>query len=188
MCAAARCPPGSLLERTDEARPPSHTDPATLAPKLAPTLAGRRPLGHTGGMLHIAKLAVGIRDVAHIRAVQAERMRTDPPLRHLTRNHPRRAAEVLDGGSLYWVIGGSMLVRQRLLDIRDEETADGGTLAALVLDPALVLLTGKPTRPFQGWRYLDPAAAPPDLSTAAAGGVEALPEAMRRDLRELGLL
>jgi hypothetical protein len=151
-------------------------------------LVRRARLGHTGAMLHLAKLAVGIRDVAHLRAVQADRLRTSPPLRHLTRNRPRRAAEVLDGGSIYWVIGGSMLVRQRLLDIRDEETAEGGTLAALVLDPALVLLAGKPTRPFQGWRYLDPAAAPPDLSTVKAGGVEALPEAMRRDLRELGLL
>src|SRR3954447_15522514 len=77
-------------------------------------------------MLHIAKLAVGVRDIDHIRALQAERMRTTPPLRHRTRNFPRRGNEVLDGGSLYWVISGSMLARQRILDIvedtRDDQT------------------------------------------------------------------
>jgi hypothetical protein len=139
-------------------------------------------------MLHIAKLAVGIRDIDHLRQVQAHRQRDRPPLRHLTRNFPRRADEVLDGGSLYWVIGGSMLVRQRLLDIIEDHWDDGTRCAGLVLDAALVALVGRPTRAFQGWRYLAATDAPADLAGDAARGEPALPPELRRELRALGLL
>jgi hypothetical protein len=140
-------------------------------------------------MLHIAKLAVGIRDLAHLRQVQENRVRATPPLRHLTRNTPRRRDEVLDGGSLYWVIAGSMLVRQRIVGIAEDARDDGTRCAALVLDPALVPLEGRRTKPFQGWRYLAPSAAPADVvGGQAVRGVAELPEALRRDLRALGLL
>jgi hypothetical protein len=140
-------------------------------------------------MLHLAKLAVGIRDIAHLAEVQAERLERRPPLRHLTRNFPRRAAELLDGGSIYWVIAGSMLARQRLRDIIEDSWDDGTRCAALVLDPALVPLLGRPTKPFQGWRYLAAADAPPDRAPGAAAAGEAeLPPTLRRELRELGLL
>jgi len=140
-------------------------------------------------MLHIMKLAVGIRDLAHLRAVQAARLATEPPLRHRTRNFPRRAREVVDGGSMYWVVSGSLLVRQRIVDIVDSQWEDGSACAAILLDPELVSVAGRPTRAFQGWRYLEPEAAPPDLAgLALADGAEAMPEPMRRELRELGLL
>ena len=140
-------------------------------------------------MLHLAKLAVGIRDIAHLADVQAERRRTDPPLRHKTRNFPRRAAEVVDGGSLYWVVAGTMLVRQRVLDIVEDQWDDGSGCAALVLDATLVPLLGRPTKAFQGWRYLAAPDAPPDRATQAAGaGEEALPAALRRELQALGLI
>jgi hypothetical protein len=140
-------------------------------------------------MLHLAKLAVGIRDIEHLRQVQDARQRQQPPLRHLTRNHPRRAAEVIDGGSLYWVIGGSMLVRQRVIDIIDDQWDDGTRCAGLVLDAALVPLAGRPTKAFQGWRYLAAADAPADLvAGAAVPGEQELPPHLRRDLRALGLL
>jgi len=140
-------------------------------------------------MLHLMKLAVGVRDLDHLRDLQAERARTAPPLRHLTRNQPRRAAEVLAGGSIYWVVCGALLVRQRILDIRPAEAMDGTPRAALLLDPALVPLAGRPVRPFQGWRYLAPDAAPRDLAAMpAAEGVAALPPDLRRELQALGLL
>lgn len=140
-------------------------------------------------MLHLMKLAVGVRDPAHLAALQEGRARTAPPLRHVTRNRPRRAAEVLDGGSLYWVIGGMMVIRQRIREIRAEDGADGVARAALVLDPLLVAVEGRAMKPFQGWRYLRPDAAPPDIGAApAAAGAEALPAALRADLRALGLL
>lgn len=112
-----------------------------------------------------------------------------PPLRHRTRNFPKRRAELLDGGSIYWVISGSMLARQRILDIVEDERDDKTPCTSFILDPTLVQLTGRPTRPFQGWRYLHPDAAPEDLGAAAqADGQDELPREMRRALRELCLI
>jgi hypothetical protein len=140
-------------------------------------------------MLHLTKLAVGARDIDDLRAWQAERARTHPPLRHRTRNAPRRREDVLDGGSMYWVINGTMLVRQRILDIIEDQRDDQTPCTGLVLDPALVPLAGRVTRPFQGWRYLDPDAAPPDLpDMGAVIGVDILPASLRRELQALCLL
>ncbi|MBV9736264.1 MAG: DUF1489 domain-containing protein [Acidisphaera sp.] len=140
-------------------------------------------------MLHLSKLCVGIRDVAHLRAVQRARLATDPPLRHRTRNIPRRAAEIMAGGSLYWVIAGAMVVRQRILDIRGDRRDDGSACAGLILDAALVPVAGRLMKPFQGWRYLAAEDAPPDLAASAEVPGEAdLPPALRRELRALGLL
>ena len=101
-----------------------------------------------------------------------------------------RIAEVTDGGSIYWVIGGFVRVRQRILEIREEEWDDGTACAALVLDPALVPVEARPMKPFQGWRYLKPEEAPADLAQErpAAEGIEALPPKLRRDLAELCLI
>jgi len=152
-------------------------------------LAACARFGHTAAMLHLAKLAVGVRDLEHLRQVQAQRLHDRPPLRHFTRNFPRRAAEVVDGGSLYWVVAGSMLVRQRIIDITEDQWDDGSRCAALVLDAALVPLVGRPTKAFQGWRYLAAADAPADLAAGgAAKGSQDLPPALRQELRALGLL
>jgi hypothetical protein len=140
-------------------------------------------------MLHLTKLAVGVRDLEHLRALQSERATRDPPLRHRTRNFPRRAPEVIAGGSIYWVIAGALAARQRILDIRQDCWSDGSTCAALVLDPDLIPLSARLIKPFQGWRYLPAADAPPDIAAApVAQGESALPPAMRRDLRALCLL
>ncbi len=141
-------------------------------------------------MPHLIKLSVGPRDVAQLRAIQARRLENDPPLRHQTRMVPKRAAEILSfGGSIYWVVAGFVQVRQRILEIREERWDDGTACAGLVLDPALVPVEARPQKPFQGWRYLPPDAAPPDIRPGAEPrGLEALPVKMRRELRDLGLL
>ena len=140
-------------------------------------------------MLHITNLAVGVSDVAHLAALQQGRLALDPRLQILTRSTPRRAEEVLDGGSLYWVIAGAMVVRQRLLDITPALYDDGSACAALVLDPELVPVAGRLTRPFQGWRYLQPAEAPPDIAAShVPEDATALPPALRRALQDLRLL
>ncbi len=140
-------------------------------------------------MLHVMKLAVGVRDVGHLRALQQARAEATPPLRHFTRNAPRRADEILDGGSLYWVIGGTLLVRQRILRIAPDQWDDGSACTAFWLDPALVALVPRAVKPFQGWRYLAPQAAPDDLASRPnAVGEEALPAALREALQALCLL
>jgi hypothetical protein len=140
-------------------------------------------------MLHLTKLAVGVRDIDHLRELQAERAERNPPLRHRTRSFPRRHQEVIDGGSMYWVISGTMLVRQRIVDIIEDKRDDGTACTGLILDQELVPLSGRPTKPFQGWRYLRPDDAPQDLALAPrALGEDELPLALRRELRVLCLL
>ena len=90
---------------------------------------------------------------------------------------------------MYWVINGCMLVRQRIVDIIEDQRDNGEACTGLVLDPKLVPLTGRPTKPFQGWRYLRPDEAPVDLTLGPrARGEDLLPPDMRRELRVLCLL
>ncbi|MGH7106871.1 MAG: DUF1489 family protein [Acetobacteraceae bacterium] len=140
-------------------------------------------------MLHLMKLCVGVRDPQHLRRLQQARLRTDPPLRHRTRHVPRRRQELLAGGSLYWVISGALRVRQRLVDIVEIPPASGGPACALILAPRLTVVEARLVRPFQGWRYLEPAAAPADLrESRAATGAGRLPEPLREALAALCLL
>ena len=141
-------------------------------------------------MLHLIKLSVGPKDVAALAAIQQDRLRTDPPLRAWTRMFPKRIDELTDGGSIYWVVAGFVRVRQRILEIREEDWDDGTRCAALVLDPVLVPVEARPAKPFQGWRYLKPEEAPPDVAQErpVAQGLDLLPPKLRRDLAELCLI
>jgi hypothetical protein len=140
-------------------------------------------------MLHLTKLAVGVRDIDHLRTIQSERVKANPPLRHRTRNFPRRRDEVVAGGSIYWVVNGATLVRQRILDVIEDHWDDNSACAGLIFDPQLIPVAARPTRPFQGWRYLKPEDAPPDLVQGPpARGETALPPALRRELQALCLL
>jgi hypothetical protein len=141
-------------------------------------------------MLHIIKLCVGVKEIAELADWQAKRIRHDPPLRHQTRMMPKRVGDVLDGGSLYWVIGGFVRARQRIVDIREETWDDGSACCGLILHRDLVPVELRPQKPFQGWRYLDPAAAPPDLpkGAATAAGLAKLPPALRKELAALCLI
>jgi hypothetical protein len=140
-------------------------------------------------MVHLMKLAAGVHDVAVLAQWQAERLARQGEVFHLTRNFPRRAAELADGGSIYWVIAGALVVRQRILGVVPDEYEDGSACARIRLDPELVAVSARPTRAFQGWRYLEEAAAPADIQTGPqAEGADALPESLRRELAELALL
>jgi hypothetical protein len=139
-------------------------------------------------ILHLVKLAVGARDLTHLRAIQAERALREPPLRHRTRNMPRRAAEILAGGSMYWVIGGALIARQRIIDIVTDRWDDGTPCAGLLLDAALVPVRGRLMKPFQGWRYLQAPDAPADSTAGPADGAAELPDALRHELETLCLL
>ena len=141
--------------------------------------------------VHLLKLCVGIEDPADLIAEHgarlAERTAMGGPaeLYHSTRSFPRRREEVLDGGSLYWVIRGAIQLRQPILDLRAVRGADGLERCRIVLGPDHIATVAAPRRPFQGWRYLEASDAPPDIDEAAA---EALPAELRRELAGLGLL
>jgi hypothetical protein len=99
---------------------------------------------------------------------------------------PKRADEVLNGGSLYWVFKGLVLARQRILRLDERRGADGILRCAIVLDPTVILTEPQPRRPFQGWRYLAPDDAPRDLRTSGPRE-EALPPALAAALAEIGV-
>lgn len=139
------------------------------------------------------KLCVGAEIIEDLAAWQQERLAEaraagmPPMLVHVTRMWPKREGELLEGGSLYWVIRGNVLVRQRLLALEPRDGADGIRRCALVLDPTLVRTTPQPRRPFQGWRYLRSQDAPADLASFEAGK-SPLPASLLLDLAEIGVL
>lgn len=143
--------------------------------------------------LHLIKLSVGCDCVQDLKdwikqKLQEKKRRGEKPERvHTTRMVPKRGDELLDGGSIYWVIRGEIMCRERILAIRPFVDQDGIGRCRLLLDRKLVLVQPRPYRAFQGWRYLAAKDAPPDLDRTAPGAA-AMPETMRRELRELGLL
>ena len=142
--------------------------------------------------LHIIKLCVGVDTVEDLAAWQKERVAEmkkkgqKPELFHLTAMTPKRRDEVLDGGSLYWVVKGQIAVRQKLIDIRESKKRDGTPACALVYDRKLVPVRRRAHRPFQGWRYLTAEDAPDDIILKK--GAKELPEALQAELASLGLL
>ena len=143
--------------------------------------------------LHLIKLAVGCESVKELKGWVAERMQTAKkkglPLHHvhITRMVPKRGDELRAGGSLYWVIRGEIAAREKIIAVEPfRDHADIGR-CRLVMQPRVIAVLPRPMRPFQGWRYLADTDAPPDLKSAGAG-VAAMPEPLRRELRELGLL
>jgi hypothetical protein len=143
--------------------------------------------------VHLIKLCVGCDTVSELAEWQVERLARlqqagkKPELCHRTLQAPRRREELLDGGSLYWVIKGFVLVRQRILDLRPDVKDDGTACCGIVLDPALVATRPQPRRAFQGWRYLKAADAPQDVK-GLVDGPEDIPRGMREELRELRLI
>ena len=131
--------------------------------------------------LHMIKLCVGVDSVDDLRQWRQQRAAQGFKPMAPTRQTPKRAAEILDGGSLYWVIKGQVLVRQKIIAI---ETLDAGPQPCrIMLDEALIETAPQPRRAFQGWRYFEAADAPPDLKV---GGDEEMPADLARQLRELG--
>jgi hypothetical protein len=142
--------------------------------------------------LHLLKLCVGCDSVSDLEGWIAQKTKAkgkEGPRDHVhtTRMTPKRAAELLDGGSLYWVIRGEIMCRQRLLALRPMVDGEGVRRCGLVLAPKVTRVEPRPHRAFQGWRYLVDKDAPRDLDRVAAGARD-MPEQMQRTLRDLGLL
>ncbi|MGL6211121.1 MAG: DUF1489 family protein, partial [Paracoccaceae bacterium] len=104
-------------------------------------------------MLNILKLCVGADSVEDLTQWHDAHRDMWPPgtTAHVTRMWPKREAEVLEG-SLYWVIKGVILARQKLLRLEERVGADGICRCALVLDAQVIRTEPAPRRPFQGWR------------------------------------
>lgn len=144
--------------------------------------------------LHLLKLCVGVDSLDDLRHWQQRRglLRADlghagKVVVHVTRNMPRQAADVLDGGSLYWVVRGRIACRNPIVALEEIEGDDGKRRCAIVMAAGPVQVIPRRHRPFQGWRYFAADAAPPDLEKLN-GNAGDLPAEMAADLQELGLL
>ena len=144
--------------------------------------------------LNLIKLCVGIESLEQLEQNRAEQIRhaeasgVAPVSIHRTRSFPRRATEILNGGSLYWVIKGKVSARQRIERLDEVETGEGRPRCGIVLDAKVVRVVPRPHRAFQGWRYLEEDKAPQDLYEAA-GDIDAdMPHEMQAELRRLGIL
>jgi hypothetical protein len=140
--------------------------------------------------LHLIKLCVGVDEIQELADWQKKRRKRFKRRynTHVTRNYPRRADELLAGGSLYWVIAGSVRVRQRIVGVVQRPDSEGVLCCELRLDPKLVETQPRAHRPFQGWRYLESGDAPPDLKQGRKARGDRLPPALVDELRSLGLL
>lgn len=142
--------------------------------------------------LHLIKLCVGCESPEDLedwieQRLKDKRRRGEPAEQfHTTRMIPKRIDDLTGGGSLYWVIKGMVQCRQRLMDIRPFVDGEGISRCHLVLEPVLTRTEWQPRRPFQGWRYLRPEDAPADLGSGS--DTAELPDSLRRELTELGLL
>ena len=119
--------------------------------------------------VHLKKLSVGSESLASLRQWQEMRRQGGSELMHITRNTPRRADEVLDGGSMYWVIKGVMCARQPITELRSMQRADGRPACGIILAPELIAVEPQRVRIFQGWRYLEAKDAPKDLPMSSHG-------------------
>jgi hypothetical protein len=141
--------------------------------------------------LHLIKLAVGVDDLAHMKKVQVarrkqRRQRPGTPHWVYTRNTPRRSEELLNGGSLYWVVRGVIRCRQELVGFEEDfDDENGRKYCKIKVRRTIVPTAPRSCKAFQGWRYFDPDRAPPDLSTGDTGD---MPADMAAELKRLGLL
>ena len=145
------------------------------------------------GKLHLIKLCVGVEslsDLATYRADQSARAQAESRedvSRHVTRMWPKRADELLDGGSLYWVIKGTVLARQKILRLEEVIGSDGIRRCAIIMDPQLMRTHAQPRRAFQGWRYLPDEEAPKDIGVFNQNE-DVIPDKLHAELSALGIL
>ncbi|MCA3556318.1 DUF1489 domain-containing protein [Aestuariivirga sp.] len=136
--------------------------------------------------LNLVKLCVGVSEIEEleswVRDCKAGRDTAD----HVTRMFPRRRDEILPGGSLYWVMRGMILCRQPIAALEEVTGSDGIARCRIVFRPQIIAVRPVPRRAFQGWRYLEEADSPADLPKSSR--IEGMPETLRRELAELGLL
>jgi len=138
-------------------------------------------------VVHIRKLAAGIADIEELEAIHAGRLQDSDILYTYTRNTPKRQKELLDGGSIYWVIKGQFRVRQEIIGFESEVDEEGRKYCLIILKPGLIRTELKAQKPFQGWRYFLETDVPRDLDPSQIVEQD-LPDDMAEELRGLGLL
>jgi hypothetical protein len=142
-------------------------------------------------MMHIIKLCVGVATLEELESYRSERAHWwgadygEGVHVHRTRTRPKRAEEIEGLGSVYWVISGVIRCRQPVIRLAPATDDQGLACCDIIMAPDLVKVTPRPKSPFQGWRYLAPDDAPPDLDPGQSGqGAVEIAE----ELARLGLI
>ena len=140
-------------------------------------------------VIHLVKLCVGVDSLAQLEGWREKKRRETgvAESRHVTRMWPKQEEKLLNGGSLYWAIKGAIQARQEVVRLEEVVGGDGIRRCAIVLAPELIRVAPAVRRPFQGWRYLKPEDAPPDLPQMREGEPD-LPVELRARLAEIGVL
>ncbi len=142
-------------------------------------------------MIHLLRMAARIQDLEELQDVQTHFRTRGKGAKAVvimtTRNMPKRADELMAGGSIYWIVRTAIQARQKILDVAQITDSDGERMCQISLDPQIIRVMPTAQRPMQGWRYLEPAKAPRDLGAFTASE-SAPPEEMARELKALGLL
>ena len=113
--------------------------------------------------VHLKKLAVGISSIENLKDRQSFIFDTYGEIINFTRNKPKRVDELIEGGSLYWIINRKVFVRQKILEIKSFVLEDGKKSAGIVLQNKLIRVRPVSMKPFQGWRYYKIEEIPPDI-------------------------
>ena len=139
-------------------------------------------------VINLVKLCVGVDSVEHLQSLRDARAAGDPDYEpmHVTRMWPKREDELLNGGSLYWVVKGVIRVRSPILRLDEVIGHDGIRRCGIVMSQDLIPTAPAPRRPFQGWRYLSPQDAPVDLPREREDDIP-LPDELADALNILGL-
>jgi len=143
-------------------------------------------------MIHMVKLCVGVATLEELESYRQERAHWwgadygEDVHVHRTRTRPRRAAEMEGSASIYWVIAGFIRCRQPILRLAEAVDAEGKPCCDIIMAPDLVRVVPRPRSAFQGWRYLEPKDAPPDLE--ASGFADDGSAELAEELSRLGLI
>lgn len=132
--------------------------------------------------LHLSRVAYGATSMSELVQRISDRAMAGE-VRLTTRFLPKRHAEIVEGGSLYWIVKHQIVGRARIL--RFEETPEGRT--DIVLEARVIPVRPLPRRAHQGWRYLEDGDAPEDLGADTLDAAT-LPESLLRDLAALALI
>ena len=134
-------------------------------------------------MINLKKLAVGIKSINDLKKIQSLKLKKNNEIFVKTRNKPARKAEILDGGSIYWIINNKFSIRQLIIDIREGVSEEGNKFCFITLDKKIIDVEKKSQRPFQGWRYLKSYDAPKDINLSLEKNI---PEDLSNHLLEFG--
>lgn len=144
--------------------------------------------------VNLLRTGVGVDSIEHLAEIQetyryAIDENGDDIAFFTTRNMPQRSNELLNGGSVYWIIKRLICVRQIITDIQQTTDDEGQRLCIISMKPQIMMVDPIPHKHIQGWRYLSPDKAPKDIRPYDKNtNTDKLDPQMEKELRELGLL